>query len=243
MIDFQLRMVEKINTNNFQSNVVFASCKPWHKPLFDSLKKKINLNWMYASTPNDLNGAIDTMDPKYIFFLHWNWLVPERIWKKHECVCFHMTDVPYGRGGSPLQNLILAGHKESKLTALRMVSEMDAGPVYTKRSLRLDGTAQEIYVRAGVLSAEIIEWMIEQQPVPVEQMGEVVMFKRRKPEQSVLPESGTLSSAYDFIRMLDADGYPHAFLEHGDYMLNFSRARFENGRLVAEVEIKIRNFT
>jgi methionyl-tRNA formyltransferase len=182
-------------------------------------------------------------NPKYIFFLHWNWLVPESIWKNHECVCFHMTDVPYGRGGSPLQNLILAGHTETKLTALKMVSEMDAGPVYTKKPLRLDGTAREIYIRAGELSAEIIEWMIEQEPKPVEQVGEAVLFKRRKPEQSALPGTGSLLNVYDFIRMLDADGYPNAFIQHGDFILNLSKAKLENGRLIAEVEITNRNLS
>ena len=223
--------------SNFHGDVIFASCKPWHKPLFESLKSKFDLNWMYASTPTELNGVIHTANPKYIFFLHWNWLVPETIWMQHECVCFHMTDVPYGRGGSPLQNLILAGHKETKLTALQMVREMDAGPVYTKRTLKLDGTAQEIYVRAGALSADIIQWMIENEPAPIEQEGEAVLFKRRNPAQSRLPETGSLPSAYDFIRMLDADGYPHAFIEHGEFILKFSKAKLENGRLIAEVEI------
>ncbi len=181
-------------------------------------------------------------DLKYLFFLHWNWVVPEDILQKHECVCFHMTDVPYGRGGSPLQNLILAGHRGTKLTALKMVREMDAGPVYTKKPLRLDGTAQEIYMRAGELSAEIIEWMIEYEPEPIEQVGEAVLFKRRKPEQSVMPKTGSLSNVYDFIRMLDADGYPHAFIEHGEYVLNLTKAKLENGCLVAEVEIKNKNF-
>lgn len=223
--------------SNFHKTIIFASCKSWHKQLFESLKSKFELNWIYVSTPIELDSVIDAENLKYIFFLHWNWLVPETIWKQHECVCFHMTDVPYGRGGSPLQNLILVGYKETKLTALRMVSEMDAGPVYTKRPLQLEGRAQEIYVRAGALSGEIIEWMIENEPVPVEQMGDVVLFKRRKPVQSVLPESGTLSSMYDFIRMLDADGYPHAFIEHGEFMLKLRNAKLENRRLVAEVEI------
>jgi methionyl-tRNA formyltransferase len=227
--------------SNFHGDVIFASCKPWHKPLFENLKSKFDLNWMYVSTPSELNGVIDTENPKYIFFLHWNWLVPETIWMQHECVCFHMTDVPYGRGGSPLQNLILAGHKETKLTALQMVREMDAGPVYTKRTLKLDGTAQEIYVRAGALSADIIRWMIENEPAPIEQEGEAVLFKRRNPEQSRLPDTGSLPSTYDFIRMLDADGYPHAFIEHGEFMLKFSKARLDNGRLIAEVEINKRS--
>jgi len=223
--------------SNYQSSVIYASCKPWHKPFFDSLKSKFDWNWIYVSTPSELDDVIGDANPRYIFFLHWNWLVPEAIWKLHECVCFHMTDVPYGRGGSPLQNLILAGHKETKLTALRMVSEMDAGPVYTKRPLQLEGTAQEIYVRAGALSADIIEWMIEDEPVPIDQVGEVVLFKRRKPEQSRLPETGSLQSTYDFIRMLDADGYPCAYLVHGEFTLKLSKAKLENGRLIAEVEI------
>lgn len=223
--------------SNFHKTIIFASCKSWHKPLFESLKSKFELNWIYVSTPSELEGVIDAVNLKYIFFLHWNWLVPETIWKRHECVCFHMTDVPYGRGGSPLQNLILAGHKETKLTALRMVSEMDAGPVYTKRPLQLEGRAQEIYVKAGALSGDIIEWMIENEPVPIDQEGEAVFFKRRKPEQSRLPEMGSLPSTYDFIRMLDADGYPHAFIDHGELILKLSKAKLENGRLIAEVEI------
>jgi methionyl-tRNA formyltransferase len=228
--------MENIITNS-QLTIIFASCKSWHKPLFESLKSKFDLNWIYVSTPSELDDIVDIANLKYIFFLHWNWLVPKKIWEKHECVCFHMTDVPYGRGGSPLQNLILAGHKETKLTALRMVSEMDAGPVYTKRPLWLEGTAQDIYVKAGYLSVEIIEWMIGYEPRPVEQVGEAVLFKRRKPEQSGLPETGSLFDIYDFIRMLDAEGYPHAFIEHGEFMLKLTNTKFENGRLVAKVEI------
>ena len=53
--------------------------------------------------------CLKKITPRYIFFLHWDWRVPHVIWQQHECVCFHMTDVPYGRGGSPLQNLILEG--------------------------------------------------------------------------------------------------------------------------------------
>ena len=57
----------------------------------------------------------------------------------YNCVCFHMTAVPYGRGGSPLQNLIIQGFSSTLITALKMVKELDAGGVYTKRtrSLRL----------------------------------------------------------------------------------------------------------
>ena len=76
---------------------------------------------------------VRSLKPRYVFFPHWSWKVPDDILGATECVCFHMTDVPFGRGGSPLQNLIVRGHTETRVSALRMVSEPDAGPVYMKR--------------------------------------------------------------------------------------------------------------
>ncbi len=233
----------QINKTSNKPSYIFASCKPWHRASFDSMSNDTNSNWCYVSDSAELEEALSKTQPRYIFFLHWNWVVPEAIWKTHECVCFHMTDVPYGRGGSPLQNLILAGHTQTILTALRMVKEMDAGPVYAKKPLSLDGSAEEIYLRSGKLSLEMIQWMLEHNPQPTPQEGEVVTFKRRTPEQSSLPNSGSLESAYDFIRMLDADGYPYVFIEHGDYLINFRNARLDGERIVAEVEIKLRNNT
>ena len=80
-----------------------------------------------------------------------------------------MTDVPYGRGGSPLQNLIMDGKTETQVTALRMTEEMDAGPVYVKRPMSLEGRAEEIYLRAGAISWDLIFWMIANKPKPIPQ--------------------------------------------------------------------------
>tara|TARA_B100000683_G_scaffold262004_1_gene288556 strand:- start:366 stop:638 length:273 start_codon:yes stop_codon:yes gene_type:complete len=87
-----------------------------------------------------------------------------------------MTDVPFGRGGSPLHNLIKQGLRETKVTALRMVEEMDAGPIYAKLPMPLSGRAEEIYQRAGGLSWEIISTIIESEPDPVPQEGQGTVF-------------------------------------------------------------------
>jgi methionyl-tRNA formyltransferase len=217
---------------------VLATSKPWHEPL--AAKYPVaGYRFLWAYDPRQLEKLVNGENNiRYIFFLHWNWLVPENMWKNHECVCFHMTDVPYGRGGSPLQNLIVHGHKNTKLTALRMVREMDAGPVYVKRPLSLEGTAAEIYERAGELSFEIIQWIVGNQPEPSLQTGEPEIFKRRKPEQSVLSESGSIEGLYDHIRMLDAPTYPPAFIEYGEFIIEFSAARVEGQELNASVTIR-----
>jgi len=44
-----------------------------------------------------------------------------------------MTDLSYGRGGSPLQNLIVRGYKDTMISALWIEKELDSG-AYTHRS-------------------------------------------------------------------------------------------------------------
>ena len=217
---------------------ILATCKPWHRSQAANYLTSESI-FLWAHDPEQLNELVSKgKDVRYIFFLHWNWLVPEALWKNYECVCFHMTDLPYGRGGSPLQNLIVRGHKDTKLTALRMVKEMDAGPVYTKCELSLEGKAAEIYQRAGDLSFDIIRWIIDNQPEPLDQQGESVVFKRRKPEQSVLPGSGDITVLYDHIRMLDAPTYPRAFIEHGEFIIEFAGAEVQGDELNASVRIR-----
>ncbi|TVT58085.1 MAG: methionyl-tRNA formyltransferase [Sedimenticola thiotaurini] len=220
------------------TNYIVASSKDWHRKAFARRQSGAADVWEYVSSPEELEWASEDYQPRYIFFLHWNWLVPKDIWSRYECVCFHMTDVPFGRGGSPLQNLIERGYSETQLTALRMSEEMDAGPVYVKRPLSLEGRAEEIYLRAGDISWELIDWIIRVKPEPVPQTGKVTLFKRRKPFQSVLPTNGELNRVYDHIRMLDAPTYPRAFVEHGDYILEFSQAEFGEEEVKAHVTIR-----
>lgn len=222
-----------------EKSYIVASSKAWHRADFDAIKSREDGSWIWVSSPDELFRSVnEVLGLRYIFFLHWNWHVPTELWSYHECVCFHMTDVPYGRGGSPLQNLIAAGHKSTKLSALRMVDEMDAGPVYAKKDMSLDGRAEEIYVRAGRLSFEIIRWIIENEPLPEPQQGEVVQFKRRKPEQSELPSDGCLGAMYDHIRMLDAPSYPPAFIERGNFRIEFTGAQLNGQELFAQVVIR-----
>lgn len=228
------------NKNNKEDRFIVASCKTWHYDLFLKYKEKIPAKWFWVETPEDLNTLLTTEQPRYILFIHWNWFVPAEIHTKYECICFHMTDVPYGRGGSPLQNLILAGLTETQLTALKMVDEMDAGPVYAKRPLSLEGKAQTIYENAGKLSFELIEWIIANNPEPKAQEGAITTFKRRKPEQSLIPENITPKELYDFIRMLDAEGYPHAFINHGNFKLELTDAKLEADAVSAQVKIVLK---
>lgn len=225
-------------------NYVVLGCKPWNRRVFDETLWRLPGRWTYVASPEDFSlGVIERIFPRYIFFLHWSWKVPQEVVERFECVCFHMTDVPYGRGGSPLQNLIVRGHGATKLTALRMTTEFDAGPVYMKEPLSLEGGAEEIYCRASRLSAQIIKRIIHSEPKPAPQRGVAVTFKRRKPEESEIKSVASLEELHDLIRMLDAEGYPRAFLRHAGFRFEFSRSALYDGRIVTDVKITRENET
>lgn len=225
-------------------NIVIATIKKWNLENALALKKKLKgkLEVHIIDTPAALTAAyLDKLAPEYVFFPHWSWLIPENIYSRHECVVFHMTDLPFGRGGSPLQNLIVRGLAATKVSALRVVRDLDAGPVYLKAPASLEGSAQEIYERvSGIVFGKLIPALLKSHKEPRPQKGNPVIFSRRKPEESRLPEFPDLDKAYDFIRMLDADGYPAAFIEAGGLRAEFRKAAREKDCVRAEVVFRLK---
>ena len=127
------------------------------------------------------------------------------------------------------------------MSALRMTPDLDSGPVYLKRPLSLEGRAQEIYERAAEIVFGMIGDIVREEPAPEPQSGHAVYFQRRTPAESVLPATATLAHAFDHMRMLDADGYPHAFLDYGDFRLEFSHAKMaREEEVTAHVSIRKR---
>lgn len=221
-------------------NILIVSEKRWNKELVSHLQSTMPQYAFYLiSQKEDFTvERIDSISPVKIFIPHWSYIIPSAIFERYECIVFHMTDLPYGRGGSPLQNLIVRGLTATKLSALRVEAGLDTGPVYLKMDLSLSGTAEEIFVRANKLVGKMIVEIIQNNLQPVPQEGDSVVFKRRKPEQSDMSGLEKLEEIFDYIRMLDADGYPHAYIEKGEFRYEFTRASIKaDGSIVADVKI------
>lgn len=219
--------------------IILATPHPRHDAMESRLRSG-GLDVLRVRSAEELLTVAEE-SPRYIFFPHWSWKIPPEVFENTECVIFHMTDVPFGRGGSPLQNLIVRGFHETKMTALRCVAEMDAGPVYMKEPLTLDGTAEEILRRAGDVIEKMIQRIVADQPTPVPQEGEVVTFKRRKPEDGNLEPLTTPLQVFDYIRMLDADGYPPAFIETEHFRIDFFNARCEDDGILAQARFTLKS--
>ncbi len=220
-------------------NYIVATLKPWNIKVFNEIIRHFPGGWFLVSDPNQLTVEyVQALNPRYIFFPHWSGVVPDEILNIATCVCFHESDLPYGRGGSPLQNLIKRGHRETVVSALKMTTEFDSGPVYLKKSLSLEGVAEEIFIRAASVIADMIKLIITENPKPNDQVGEIVVFRRISPRESEISiEADSLINIFDHIRMLDADGYPNAFVESGGFRYEISRPALKTEEIIADVRI------
>jgi methionyl-tRNA formyltransferase len=221
------------------TDYLVVTTKPWNVAAFERCSPRLPGRWSLITEAGELTPErISEIGPEFAFFPHWSEIVPQAVLDSVTCVGFHMSDLPFGRGGSPLQNLISHGHRDTMLSAIRLVPELDGGPIYLKRPLSLAGRAQDIFERQAELVYDMIEEIIAAKPVPRPQEGEVTEFSRRSPDQSRLPETGELSQLYDHIRMLDAETYPLAVLDHGEFRLEFSEAELKDGGLTARVAFR-----
>lgn len=217
---------------------VIASSKGW----FD-LHRKSNefeaLDIVSITSKSQLTlSVLDQINPRFVFFTHWNWIVEPEIFHKYECVVFHTAPLPFGRGGSPIQNLIARKIYTAPVCALHMTEVLDGGPIYDSVDISLHGTIEDIFSRIAAVVETLILRIVKFEPSPNPQVGEPVCFKRRNEFDSEVSSQCDLTDFYDAIRMVDGEGYPNAYIKYGRFKLEFSRAVLEDGSLVAKVIVK-----
>lgn len=221
------------------NSFVILSEKKWNSDLAHELSTLTGESWVLISEKEKFTEKfLSEIGAKKIFIPHWSCIIPAEIFEKFECIVFHMTDLPFGRGGSPLQNLIVRGHRNTKISAIRVEEGLDTGDVYLKKELSLEGSAQAIFKRANNIIFKMILELIKLNPTPIKQKGTPYNFKRRTPDMSNIQELEKMEEIYDYIRMLDADGYPKAFLETKTFKFEFDSVKKQkDNTLEANVRI------
>lgn len=213
---------------------LIVSKKIWNKKNFENLNKKIIYN-------NKINySQLLKVNPRIIFFIHWSKKIPDKIFQNYLCIQFHSSNLPLFKGGSPIQNQIIRGIKNTKISAFKVEKKLDSGHICMKKPLSLKGSAKEIYDRVENMSLSMVKKIIKIKKLKfIQQTKKGSFFPRRKPYQSnlIYLEKPSLNKIYDFIRMLDAEDYPKAYLEFKKYKLLLSHAKKYKNSINGEFRI------
>jgi methionyl-tRNA formyltransferase len=140
----------------------------------------------------------------------------------------HGSDLPRGRGFSPIPWQVLEGRNRIPIVLFEAVEALDAGPVYFRDVIELDGTEliDEIRQKTWGRTEALIRRFLASYPdvASAAQEGEASEYRKRTSEDDELDPRQTLEALFDHLRIVDNDRYPAWFRHRGQrYVLKISK--------------------
>ena len=215
-------------------NYILISKLKWKESNYNYLNRKT----IYFDKIN--KKKIKEINPEVIFFLHWSNKIPEEIFKNFLCIQFHASDLPKFRGGSPIQNQIINGIRNTKISAFKVTKNIDTGDVCMKKKLSLAGDVNDIFVRLERTAITMINEIIAMKNIRFKkQIGKITYVKRRSPLDSNMLKFKPLNlhDIYNFIRMVDSKEYPNAFINLNKFKITFNKANYKKGIINGKFKI------
>jgi methionyl-tRNA formyltransferase len=153
---------------------------------------------------------------------------PDRLALNAWNIVVHASDLPRGRGFSPLVWQVLEGINTIPVTMIAMTEAADAGDILMQRFLEFRGHELNDEMR-NAMGAMIVDMcfdvaMAEAPPVRTQQSGEPSWYPRRGPEDSRLDVEKPLIDQFQLFRVVDNEHYPAFFdLDGHRYILKIER--------------------
>ena len=129
----------------------------------------------------------------------------------------HESDLPQGKGWSPLTWQILEGRHRIPVTVIEAADSVDSGPIYAQRWLEFQGHELIDELRAGQAEAthDLCRWFVDDYPASAErsraQTGAESFYPRRRPNDSRLDPDKSIADQFDLLRVVDNARYPAFF--------------------------------
>ncbi len=170
-------------------------------------------------------------DEPAIVLVAYGRLIPRSLLERHLWLNVHPSLLPRWRGAAPVERAIMAGDQETGVTVIKLVEQLDAGPVAAQRSFPIspEDDAGAVYDRAVEVGVELLEHALPA-PTFTPQPGEGVTYAAKlTPEDRELDLSRPVE-AVNRVRGLSPHVGARAELEGRPVIV--WRARVEDGRFV-----------
>ena len=158
-------------------------------------------------------------------------LIPEAVLGRALWLNVHPSLLPRWRGAAPIERALMAGDAETGVSIIKLVPELDAGPIAAQREFPIqpEDDFGSVSARAGELAAELLEEALAG-PALEPQEGDVTYAEKIRPEDRELDWSRPPQELLNRIRALS----PHIGARgelHGR-PVTIWRARVEGEELV-----------
>ena len=170
------------------------------------------------------------------FYLSYGRIVGAELRARHgNNLVVHESDLPAGRGWSPLTWQVLQGAQNIVVTLFEAADEVDAGEIYGQTLIQLHGDelVADLRWQQSVATFKLCTEFIDGYPSVLhlarEQQGTPSYFPRRKPVDSRIDLDLPLRDQFNLLRVCDNIRYPAWFECAGArYTLNINRVKHDD---------------
>lgn len=167
-----------------------------------------------------------------LVFLSYEKLFRKLTLNQHNLV-IHESDLPKGKGMSPLTWQILEGKNQIPVTLLEATKDIDAGIIYKQSFLELRGDElnPELKHLQGLATIDLVLWFLDNYPNSANgktQIGDSTFYPRRNANDSELNVDLTIRDQFNLLRVCDNDRYPAFFhINNHKYILKIEKVNNE----------------
>ncbi|HSF61921.1 MAG TPA: methionyl-tRNA formyltransferase [Gaiellaceae bacterium] len=132
-------------------------------------------------------------------------IVSEQLLEERRWLNVHPSLLPRWRGAAPVERAIMAGDAETGVSIIRLVKELDAGPIAAQRAFAIepDDDAGAVFGKAAGIAVDLLDAVLAN-PAPEfrEQRGDVTYAEKISPEDRRLDLSRTPDELVNVVRAL-----------------------------------------
>jgi methionyl-tRNA formyltransferase len=181
--------------------------------------------------PERLDDAFD-YEVETVVAAAYGILIPKPVLDRALWLNVHPSLLPRWRGAAPIERALMAGDPETGVSIIKLVPELDAGPIAAQRSfpLREQDDFGTVSARAGELAAELLEQVLPDPELTAQAEEGLTYAAKIGPDDRELDWSRPPEELLNRIRALS----PHIGARgelHGR-PVTIWRARIEDGKLV-----------
>jgi len=214
-----------------QRNISIIADPPgWFTPFANSLAEKLNEAGQSART---FDTQADVAEGEIAFYLSCTGITSPQILARNLWnLVVHASELPQGRGFSPLVWQILEGKNTIPLTMITMAEDVDSGDIVMRRELVFQGHELNDEMR-NTMGQAIVDMCFDfatrsTAPTSVPQNGAPSWYPRRRLEDSALDIDQSLATQFNLLRVVDNNSYPAFFDLNGyRYTLSITRQLWE----------------
>ena len=163
------------------------------------------------------------------FFLGCTKIAPPKILSKNLLnIVLHASDLPKGRGFSPLKWQIIEGLNHITVSLIEAIDKADAGKIFSKKTIKYKGheLLDEMQDSLGKICNDMCLSFLRKKKLPIgkKQIGLSTYYKKRTENDQRIDPKKSLLDEFNKLRVADNNRFPAFFTVRGiDYEIKIKK--------------------